>query len=73
MGVLPDVGLSTVGGPPLTLAAAPVFLKLIYQELTSRPDHRETTTKQEIMSSCMNDEGRDLSSRSKSRRVLWQF
>lgn len=42
VGVLPDVGLSTVGGPPLTLAAAPVLLKLIYQELTSRPDQRET-------------------------------
>lgn len=42
MGVLPDVSLSTVGGPPLTLVAASVLSKLVYQELTSRPDHRET-------------------------------
>lgn len=42
MRVFPDVGLSTVGGPPLTLAAALVLFKLIYQELTGRPDHRET-------------------------------
>lgn len=40
--VFPDVGLSTVGGPPLTLAAALLLFKLINQELTSRPDHRKT-------------------------------
>lgn len=42
MRVFPDVGLSTVGGPPLTLAATSVLCQLIYQELTSRPEHGET-------------------------------
>lgn len=36
--VFPDVGLSTVGDPLLTLAAALVLFKLIYQGLTSRPE-----------------------------------
>ncbi|TNN74487.1 hypothetical protein EYF80_015267 [Liparis tanakae] len=31
-----------LGGPPLTLAAAPVLGQFIHQELTSRSDHRET-------------------------------
>lgn len=38
MRIFPDVGLSTVGDPLLTLAAALVLFKLIYQGLTSRPE-----------------------------------
>lgn len=37
MRVLPDVGLSTVAGLPLTLTAASVLCQLIYEELTSTP------------------------------------
>lgn len=45
MRVFPDVGLSTVAGPPLTLGTAPVLCDLIYQELTSRPDNNKQQTK----------------------------